>query len=65
MVFRGKTPRSNATVAAVAAHLQAMSNTHSDPSSTRNLNTPGTDFEMIRWSPPPIDRVKINFDGSI
>ncbi|XP_004288816.1 PREDICTED: uncharacterized protein LOC101301910 [Fragaria vesca subsp. vesca] len=64
-VFRGKTPRSNATVAAAAAHLLAMSNIQTDSSSTRNLDTPGTDSEMIRWSPPPFDRVKINFDGSV
>ncbi|XP_004309343.1 PREDICTED: uncharacterized protein LOC101295189, partial [Fragaria vesca subsp. vesca] len=64
-VFRGKTPRSNATVVAAAAHLLAMSNIQTDSSSTRNLDTPGTDSEMIRWSPPPFDRVKINFDGSV
>ncbi|XP_004301088.1 PREDICTED: uncharacterized protein LOC101290870 [Fragaria vesca subsp. vesca] len=42
-----------------------MSNIQTDSSSTRNLDTPGTDSEMIRWSPPPFDRVKINFDGSV
>ncbi|KAL6200061.1 hypothetical protein ACLB2K_029843 [Fragaria x ananassa] len=59
VIFRGKTPNTNATAATINCHLSNVSSPLTDDISMTPRNVMN-----IRWQSPSHDRVKINFDGS-
>nr|XP_011463604.1 PREDICTED: uncharacterized protein LOC105351321 [Fragaria vesca subsp. vesca] len=60
-IFRGKQPNPRSTLAVAMSHLQNSANLCTVGSAESNYEND----KMIRWSPPPNDRVKLNFDGSV
>ncbi|KAL6131184.1 hypothetical protein ACLB2K_069562 [Fragaria x ananassa] len=61
-IFKGKSPCPNSIVAAATFHQCSAIDS---ASTNRNTNGRMNESNMIRWSPPPTDWVKINFDGSV